>query len=63
MSSTSPPNALRFLLLLFSGWVNRQQQDVIDYLKLENRVLRQQLGDRRLRLEHVHEDQGDPPRS
>ena len=50
MSSTSPPNALHFLLLIFSGWVNRQQQDVIDYLKLENRVLREQLGGRRLRL-------------
>ncbi len=50
MSSTSPPNALHFLLLVFSGWVNRQQQDVIDYLMLENRVLREQLGGRRLRL-------------
>jgi len=50
MSSTSPPNALHFLLLLFSGWINSQQQDVIDYLKAENRVLREQLGGRRLRL-------------
>ena len=49
-SSTSPPNALHFLLLIFSGWANRQQQDVIAYLKVENRVLREQLGGRRLRL-------------
>ena len=25
--------ALQFLILLVSGWVNRRQQDVIDYLK------------------------------
>ena len=34
------PPPLAFLLLLFSGWINRQQQDVIDYLLEENRVLR-----------------------
>jgi putative transposase len=50
MSSTSSPHALRFLLLLFSGWVNRQQREVIDYLMEENCVLREQLGGRRLRL-------------
>jgi transposase InsO family protein len=50
MPSTSPPNALHFLLLVFSGWVNHQQNQVIDYLKEENRVLREQLGERRTRL-------------
>jgi hypothetical protein len=50
MSSTSSPTALHFLLLTFSGWVNRRQQHVIDYLKEENRVLREQIGGRRLRL-------------
>ena len=30
----------QFLLLVVAGWVNRQQQDVIDYLQEENRVLR-----------------------
>ena len=50
MSSTSSLNALHFLLLLFSGWVNRHQLKVIDYLLDENRVLREQLGGRRLRL-------------
>ena len=50
MSSTSSPNALQFFFLIFSGWVNRHQQDVIDYLKVENRVLREQLAGRRLRL-------------
>ena len=36
--------------MLFSGWVNRQQQAVIDYLLEENRVLRAAQGSRRLRL-------------
>ena len=47
---TTIPPALRFLLLVLSGWVNRQQGDVIDYLLAENRVLREQLGGKRLRL-------------
>jgi putative transposase len=33
-----------------AGWVNRGQQQVIEYLLEENRVLREQLGGRRLRL-------------
>jgi hypothetical protein len=38
MDSLAHP--LAFLLLVFSGWINRRQQDVIDYLLEENRVLR-----------------------
>jgi putative transposase len=41
---------LQFLLLVFAGWVNRRQLEVIDYLKEENRVLREQLHGRRLRF-------------
>lgn len=33
-----------------AGWVNRQQGDTIDYLREENRVLREQLGGKRLRF-------------
>ena len=33
------PLPLRFVLLVVSGWVNRQQQEVIEYLQAENRVL------------------------
>ena len=44
------PDALHFLLLTFAGWVNRRQEAMIDYLREENRVLREQLGDRRVRL-------------
>lgn len=48
LTAMSPP--LQFIILLAAGWVNRHQQDVIAYLKEENRVLREQLGDRRLRF-------------
>src|SRR5258707_15819841 len=41
---------LRFLLVTLAGWINQQQRDVIDYLQEENRVLREQLGPRRLRF-------------
>jgi len=40
----------RLLLISLAGWLNQQQQDVIDYLEEENRVLREQLGDKRLRF-------------
>jgi hypothetical protein len=35
---------------LFAGWINRQQQAVIDYLLEEDRVLRAARGPQRLRL-------------
>jgi len=44
------PPPLSFFLLLFSGWINRHQQAVIDFLLEENRVLRAVNGSRRLRL-------------
>ena len=40
----------RLVLLVFAGWVNRHQLDVIEYLQEENRVLKERLGGRRLRL-------------
>ncbi len=45
-----PLDPLRFMLIGLAGWVNEQQRDVIDYLQEENRVLRDQLGNKRLRL-------------
>ena len=33
-----------------AGWTNQRHLDAIDYLREENRVLREQLGERRLRL-------------
>ena len=34
------------LLMMFAGWVNRYQLDVIEYLREENRLLKERLGDR-----------------
>ncbi len=48
MLSLSHP--LQFLLVALASWINQQQRDVIDYLQEENRVLRKQLGARRLRF-------------
>ena len=41
---------LHFCLCIVAGFIQRQQQAVIDYLLAENRVLREELGARRLRL-------------
>src|SRR3954454_1271923 len=43
-------NPFQFLLIAVSGWMNQHQLRIIEYLREENRVLREQLGDRRLRL-------------
>jgi len=40
----------QILVAALAGWMSRQQDAVIEYLREENRVLRQQLGHRRLRL-------------
>jgi hypothetical protein len=40
----------RFMLIAVSGWMNHRQRQVIEYLREENRVLREQLGGRRVRL-------------
>jgi putative transposase len=39
---------LQYVIVAFALWLNRQQQEVIDYLKEENRLLEQELGDRKL---------------
>jgi putative transposase len=41
---------LRMLLVTLAGWVNRHQQQVIQYLVEENHVLKEELKGRRLRL-------------
>jgi hypothetical protein len=41
---------LQLLLLTVSRWVHRHQQEVIAYLVEENRVLKEQVGGRKLRL-------------
>src|SRR6266704_2178993 len=39
-----------FLVTCVAGWMNQHQHHVIDYLIEENRVLREQIGNRRLRF-------------
>ncbi len=41
------PPALQFLVLTFAGWVNRHQDDLIEYLREENRVLREPINSER----------------
>jgi len=48
MSNAVQP--FHLLVIALAGWLNRQQQVVIDYLIEENRVLKEQLGRQRIRL-------------
>ena len=41
---------LQFLVVTCAGWINRQQQDMIEYLKTENAVQKELLGPGPLRL-------------
>ena len=43
-------NPFRFIVIALAGWMNQKQQYAIEYLREENRVLREQLGTRRLRF-------------
>jgi uncharacterized protein (DUF2342 family) len=38
-----------FLVISIAGWMNQRQQQVIEYRVEENRVLREQIGNRRMR--------------
>ena len=37
-------------LIIGAGWINRQQQIVIEYFRTENRVLKEKLGEKRIFL-------------
>jgi hypothetical protein len=51
LAAMFPPfQPLQLLLVIFAGWVNRHQLDMIEYLQEENRVLKQHLGGRRIRF-------------
>ena len=43
-------NPWHILLVSIAGWMNREQNAVIEYLQEENRVLRELLGNKRPRL-------------
>jgi hypothetical protein len=44
------PWALQMVLDVLTGWLDRRERDAIGYLIEQNRLLRRQLGTRRLRL-------------
>ena len=44
------PSALQIVLGVLTGWLDRREREAIAYLVEENRLLRRQLGGRRLRL-------------
>src|SRR5215475_1013072 len=46
----TPLDPFSFVVTTIAGWINRDQQQVIEYLTEENRVLREQIGSRRLRF-------------
>src|SRR5258705_8285649 len=46
----SVPSVLAFLLMVFAGWVNRQQLIVIEFLQAENRLLKERLRGKRIRF-------------
>jgi hypothetical protein len=39
----------RFLAAAIAGWMNQRQQDSLEYLREENRVLREQLAGKQIR--------------
>jgi hypothetical protein len=43
-------SVLRLLLLVVTSWLDRREREALAYLIEENRVLRRQLGGRRIRL-------------
>jgi hypothetical protein len=50
MPKPALPSAVHVLAVVLAGWLNRHQQLAIEYLREENRVLREMLGTRRLRF-------------
>ena len=45
-----PPQLWQVLVASLAGWISRRQDAVIEFLREENQVLKQQLGGKRLRL-------------
>ena len=43
-------NPFSFLVVSVAGWMSQHQQHVVEYLTEENRVLREQIGNRRMRF-------------
>jgi putative transposase len=44
------PRPWTILLAMMAGWLNRHQQDMIEYLKAENAILKEKIGKKRIIL-------------
>jgi len=44
----------RLVLIAVAGWMNQWEYQIIDYLRAESRVLREQLGERRSGLTTIN---------
>ena len=42
--------SFHFIVAMVAGWLQREQGTVIEYLKEENRVLREHIGSKRIRF-------------
>ena len=38
----------QLIVVILASWINRQQQEVIEYLRTENTVLKEKLGKKRI---------------
>jgi hypothetical protein len=45
---------IQFVMIALAGWMNQRQLQTLEYLREENRVLREQLGERRVRFNDDH---------
>ncbi len=43
-------NVMKLMVVALAGWINQQQEDVIDYLREEVRILKELEGKKRLRF-------------
>ena len=41
----------QFFLFVLASWINRKQQELIEYLRTENQVLEEKLGKKRILLD------------
>jgi hypothetical protein len=47
---TPSMNVMNLMVVALAGWINQQQEDVIDYLREEVRILKELQGKKRLRF-------------
>jgi hypothetical protein len=53
----SPVNVMKLMEVSLAGWINQQQEDVVDYLREEVRILKELNGKKRLRFTDEEQSQ------